>query len=92
MWKQLEHYAVFLFLTDVQGLDVAEKELSRRFQRYQSKVLFCVNKVDVSTEANVLRQAYQLGMGEPLMISCKSFLGVEQLKQRISEHLQASKN
>lgn len=79
---------VILFLVDVQaGLIPADQETADLLRRFQKPVLLVANKVDSHQHESQALQFYELGMGDPILISAYHGRGLNELLDRIVEGL-----
>ena len=71
---------VIIFMTDVaDGLTPADQVAADRLRRTQKPVILAVNKVDNDAREFTAPEFYQLGMGEPSLISAYHNYGIYEL-------------
>ena len=77
-----------LFLTDaVDGLTPADMEVADWLRKTSRPLLVVVNKADNARRENLAVEFFNLGMGEPAVISAYHGLGIDDLLDRIIELL-----
>ena len=81
---------VIIFITDVrQGLVDADSKVADMLRRSQKPVVLVVNKVDSFQKYMMdTYEFYNLGIGEPVPISAASMLGLGDMLEKVTEHLQ----
>lgn len=76
----VEHASVILFLVDGKdGLTEVDKEVAHYIRRFGKKVLLVVNKMDSKRTQEHLFEFYELGLGEPFVISAEQSRGIGDL-------------
>lgn len=84
----LEEADVIVFVTDVTtGPAPFDHEIAESLRRTGKPVVLAVNKVDSRRREEGVSELYQLAMGEVVAISAAHGLGVDELLDRIAEHL-----
>ncbi len=84
----LEEAAVLLFVTDViAGLSPLDIEVAAILRKVNKPVLLVANKSDNNKLESEAAEFYQLGFGEPYVISCVQRRGILGLKEKIYEML-----
>lgn len=77
-----------LFLVDARtGLVPADEIIAGRLRKKNKKVILVVNKADHDDMLAVRGEFYQLGFGEPQVISAKGGRGVKQLMTQVLNYL-----
>lgn len=78
---------VILFLVDgVSGATSTDLEIARMLYKSQKKVLLVVNKLDTKGVKDTLHEYYELGFGEPIMVSAENGLGIGDLLDEVVAH------
>lgn len=79
---------VILFLADLRaGLVPSDQEVAERLRRTQKPVLLVVNKGDSARDRTLSGEFFELGLGEPLVISAIRGIGTGDLLDSIVESL-----
>lgn len=68
------------FMTGIQSEDVAILKFMRR---YKKKIILVINKMDINKKNYFLGDFYQLGLGDPLLISAEQGANVDRLLDEI---------
>ena len=77
-----------LFLVDFKtGLVLTDEIVAEQLRKKNKKVILVVNKADRNEIFSVREEFYQLGYGEPQVISAKSGRGVKQLMTQVLNYL-----
>lgn len=77
-----------LFLVDIKtGLVSTDIIIAEQLRKKNKKVILVVNKADHDTMLSVHGEFYQLGYGEPQVISAKSGRGVKRLMTQVLSYL-----
>lgn len=77
-----------LFLVDFKtGLVPADEIIAKRLRKKNKKVILVINKADRNEMLSVRGEFYQLGYGDPQVISAKGGRGVKQLMMRVLNYL-----
>lgn len=75
---------VILFLIDgVSGATSTDLEIARMLYKSQKKVILVVNKLDTKGVKDTLHEYYELGFGEPVMVSAENGLGIGDLLDEV---------
>ncbi len=75
---------VILFLIDgVSGATSTDLEIARILYKSQKKVILVVNKLDTKGVKDTLHEYYELGFGEPVMVSAENGLGIGDLLDEV---------
>lgn len=73
-----------LFMVDGKsGLTIADQQLAAQLRQYREKIILVVNKVDKEEAVLAQNEFYQLGLGEPQVISATQGRGIYSLTDRI---------
>jgi len=71
---------VIIFLTDAkEGLIPADEEIADILRAANRRVVLAINKVDSTSQANLVADFYSLGMGTPIAISAYHNRGIDEL-------------
>jgi GTP-binding protein len=77
---------VILFVVDgLQGLTATDKEVAEILRKSGKEVILVCNKIDTPKTPEEIYEFYELGMGEPMIISAEQALGLGDLLDRIIE-------
>jgi GTP-binding protein len=80
----IEESDVILFIVDViTGITDIDMQLADKLKRTDKPVILVVNKADTDARALEAYEFYQLGLGEPAIISCMQGRGVGDLLDRL---------
>lgn len=80
----IEMADVILLLVDgVQGLTATDREVAQMLFKANKRVLLVVNKVDTSEMPDTFYEFYELGLGEPNVISASQGLGLGDLLDEV---------
>lgn len=90
--RQVEHAiaeaAVLLLVVDAKsGMITADEEVAELLRRADKPVFLLANKVDNETRREAAVQFYELGFGEPVMVSAQHGTGVIDVLERVLEVL-----
>ena len=79
---------VILFLTDVkQGVTAADQEIAIMLKKSKKPVVLVCNKADnMSRDRNEIYEFYNLGMGEPYLVSAANALGIGDVLDALYEN------
>ncbi len=80
---------VIVFMTDGKaGLLTSDREVGAVLRAASKPVVLAVNKLD-NNETDTLYDFYELGLGDPLPISCEQMLGIGDLLDEVTKHFPA---
>ena len=80
---------VILFLIDgVSGATSTDLEIARMLYKSQKKVILVVNKLDTKGVKDTLHEYYELGFGEPVMVSAENGLGIGDLLDEVIDNFE----
>jgi GTP-binding protein len=80
----IEESDVILFIVDViTGITDIDMQLAEKLKRTNKPVILVVNKADTDARALEAYEFYQLGLGDPAIISCMQSRGVGDLLDRL---------
>jgi GTP-binding protein len=86
----IEESDVILFIVDViTGITDIDMQLAEKLKRTDKPVILVVNKADTDARALEAYEFYQLGLGEPAIISCMQGRGVGDLLDRLVDSFEA---
>ncbi|MFA7533394.1 MAG: GTPase, partial [Tissierellaceae bacterium] len=75
---------VILFVVDgVEGLSPTDIEIGNMLRRSGKKVVVACNKIDTPKTPQEIYEFYELGLGEPIVISAEQSLGIGDLLDEI---------
>lgn len=75
---------VILFLVDgIEGLTATDREVANILRKTNKKVLLVVNKIDTPKTPDTIYEFYELGLGEPIVISAGQGLGLGDLLDEV---------
>ncbi|MFW6234975.1 MAG: ribosome biogenesis GTPase Der, partial [Spirochaetota bacterium] len=80
---------LIMFLLDVTELTPEDEEVADVLRRYSDRVIVVVNKVDSSKRELLLPEFYALGFPLVVAISAAHGLGVDELRETVSEQLES---
>lgn len=83
---------VILFVVDgLNGLSSADKEIGDILRKSGKEVIVVCNKIDTPKTPSEIYEFYELGLGEPMVISAEQALGLGDLLDRIIENFPEDK-
>lgn len=83
---------VILFVVDgLQGLTSTDKEVGEILRRSGKRVIVVCNKIDTAKTPDEIYEFYELGMGEPIVISAEQALGLGDLLDKVIENFPEDK-
>ena len=83
--------ATIVFVTDArEGVTPLDKQVADVLRRQDKPVILVANKVDRPDTAVEIGELFSLGCGEPLAVSAKHRSGLEDLRERVAEHIGAA--
>lgn len=83
----IETADVILFVADGrEGLTSTDREIAEILRRSRKDVIIAANKIDNPNEDTEIYDFYELGFGEPMMISSEKGTGIGDLLDEIVEH------
>ncbi|MBC8590432.1 ribosome biogenesis GTPase Der [Wansuia hejianensis] len=78
---------VILFVVDgLEGLNTTDKEVGEILRKSGKEVILACNKIDTPKNPDEIYEFYELGFGEPMVISAEQGLGIGDLLDEIIEH------
>ena len=84
----VDHADVVIFLIDgVSGITSTDSEIARMLFRAKKDVILAVNKSDTKGVMETQYDYYELGFGEPFMISAENNIGLGDLLDKVIEDL-----
>lgn len=98
MWQHIKKQAeiaietsdVILFMCDVKGgLTASDIEVASMLRRSNKPIVLAINKLD-NYDESLLYEYYELGLGEPIGISCEQGKGLGDLLDEICSHFDSS--
>ena len=82
---------VIVFVVDGRaGIGPVDRSMARLLAETGKPVVCVVNKLDVGRHDELAYEFYELGLGEPLPVSAEHGLGLDEMLDRIVEHLPAA--
>lgn len=94
MWMHIKKQAeiaietsdVIIFMCDVKGgLTASDIEVASMLRRSNKPIVLAINKLD-NYDPNLLYEYYELGLGEPIGISCEQGKGLGDLLDEVCSH------
>ncbi len=83
---------VILFVVDgLAGLSSADKEIGDILRKSGKEVIVVCNKIDTPKTPDEIYEFYELGLGEPMVISAEQALGLGDLLDRVIENFPEDK-
>ena len=83
----IETADVILFVVDgVEGLTSTDREIATILRRAGTEVILACNKIDNPKNAADVYDFYELGFGEPMVISSEQALGIGDLLDEVVKH------
>lgn len=84
---------VILFVVDgLSGLTQTDIEVGDILRRSGKEIVLACNKIDTQKTPDEIYEFYELGLGEPMVISAEQALGIGDLLDRIVEHFPEDKD
>lgn len=84
---------VILFVVDgLEGLNTTDREIGEMLRRSGKNVLLVTNKIDTGKTSDEIYEFYELGLGDPLIVSAEQGLGLGDLLDEIVEHFPKDRN
>lgn len=84
----IDHADVIIFLVDgVSGVTLTDLEIGKMLFRSNKDVILAVNKADTKGVLDTQYEYYELGFGEPFMISAENSIGLGDLLDKVIEDL-----
>lgn len=84
---------VILFVVDgIQGLSSTDREIGNMLRKSGKDVILVVNKVDTGKTPDIIYEFYELGLGDPSVISAEQGLGIGDLLDEVVENFPDNKN
>lgn len=88
----IETADVILFVTDgTEGLTSTDREIASILRRSGNEVILTTNKIDNPDKNTDIYDFYELGFGEPMIISSEQGLGIGDLLDEIVKHFPKEK-
>ncbi|MBS4539708.1 ribosome biogenesis GTPase Der [Clostridium sp. D2Q-11] len=76
----IETADVILFMVDgAEGLTATDREVANMLRKSRRRIILVANKVDSHTPPSTIYEFYELGLGEPVMISASHGYGIGDL-------------
>ncbi len=97
MWMHIKKQAeiaietsdVIIFMCDVKGgLTASDIEVASMLRRSNKPIVLAINKLD-NYDPNLLYEYYELGLGEPIGISCEQGKGLGDLLDEVCAHFES---
>lgn len=82
---------VILFVVDGHALTSTDKEVGEILRKSGKEVIVVCNKIDTPKTPDDIYEFYELGMGEPMVISAEQALGLGDLLDRVIENFPEDK-
>ena len=87
----VEEAAVIVFVTDARdGVTPLDKQVADVLRRQDKPVILVANKVDRPNTAVEIGDLFSLGCGDPMSVSAKHVSGLDDLRQKVAEHIGAT--
>ena len=84
---------VILFVVDgIEGLTSVDKEVAEILRKSGKEVILVCNKMDTSKLLDNAYEFYEIGMGEPMIVSAEQALGIGDLLDRVVAYFPEEKN
>lgn len=84
----IDHADVIIFLVDgVSGITQTDSEIAKMLYKSKKDVVLAVNKADTKGVLDTQYEYYELGFGEPFMVSAENNLGLGDLLDKVIEDL-----
>lgn len=85
----IDHADLVIFLVDgVSGVTITDQEIARMLFKAKKEVILVVNKVDTKGVMDTRFDYYELGFGEPFMVSAENNIGLGDLLDKVIENLE----
>ncbi len=82
-----------MFIVDgLDGLTPTDRDIADILRRSQKEVLLVCNKIDSKMAKDRIFEFYELGLGDPLLISAEQGLGIGDLLDEVIEHFPENKD
>lgn len=89
----IETADIILFIVDgLDGLTPTDRDIADILRRSQKEVLLVCNKIDSKMAKDRIFEFYELGLGDPLLISAEQGLGIGDLLDEVIEHFPENKD
>lgn len=88
-WAMEGAQAVVFLLDPRDGLSTADYEVAEWLRKLNMPVIVVANKIDSSTHEVYMAELWGLGFGEPIPVSAEHARGLDDLMERIMQHLPA---
>ncbi|MDP8298416.1 MAG: ribosome biogenesis GTPase Der [Candidatus Tantalella remota] len=86
----MEEAAIIVMVTDAAaGLVPSDDEVAHLLRKFSKPVIVVANKTDNDSMKSDAMEFYQLGFGQPEMISCTHRRGLRQLRRRLSTFIES---
>ncbi len=86
----MEEASIIIMVTDAaSGLVPSDEEVAQLLRKFSKPVIIVANKTDNDNMKSDAMEFYQLGFGEPEMVSCTHRRGLRQLRKRLSTSLES---
>jgi GTP-binding protein len=84
---------VILFVFDgVEGLSTTDREIGELLRRSGKNVVLAANKIDTRKTPDEIYEFYELGLGEPMVISAEQSLGLGDLLDELAKYFPDDKD
>lgn len=84
---------VILFVVDgVEGLSTTDREIGELLRRSGKNVVLAANKIDTRKTPDEIYEFYELGLGEPMVISAEQSLGLGDLLDELAKYFPDDKD
>ncbi len=84
IYSAMEEAAVILMVTDTQdGITSADREMASILRKYAKPLILAANKADNAKLSGDAIEFYQLGLGDPVAVSCAQRTGIRTIKTAI---------
>lgn len=84
IYSAMEESAVMLMVTDTQdGITAADREVAEILRKFSKPVILAANKADNNKLSGDAVEFYQLGLGEPVIVSCAQKTGIRAIRTAI---------
>src|SRR5579883_674707 len=81
---------LILFMVDIRASNLlADRDVVKRIRASGKPVVFVANKAESRVDPGHLTEAFRLGFGAPILISSAHGVGLPELKEALSEKLEA---
>ena len=83
----IETADIILFVVDgLDGLTSTDRDIAAILRKSQKEVLLVCNKIDSKRTSDRIFEFYELGLGDPILISAEQGLGIGDLLDEVIEH------